>query len=415
MSGKILIIDDNKMLTKLLAKRLNNIFGFGVDVAFSFTEAVSLLENSQDYFVCFADLCLPDALNGEVVDFLLEKSLLVVVLTANSDEKIKQKFLDKDIFSYIYKESSTCIDQIISTIELLNSFQKLKVILAMSNLNERTYIKNLLALRKFQVLVAAHGEEALSYLNDNTDTNLIICDAKMPVIDGLDLLASIRESYPKTQLGLIVLGDKNDSLEVSFLRGGANEFIEKPFSKELFNARLDRYLQEKKDQLLMSNFNDLEPLTGIKKSFYFKNEVKDYINDKADDEDFAFAIIDIDNLGSINSEYGFNIGDELIKNTTKFITDEIYGRDLVGHFSRDKICVLLKNTSKEQAIRIFSSIRTNVKNHAILVSLDELFFTISIGVTFPSANTSYEELIKKALDALALAKNNGKDRVEVCF
>ena len=138
MSGKILIIDDNKMLTKLLAKRLNNIFGFGVDVAFSFTEAVSLLENSQDYFVCFADLCLPDALNGEVVDFLLEKSLLVVVLTANSDEKIKQKFLDKDIFSYIYKESSTCIDQIISTRELLNSFQKLKVILAMSNLNERT-------------------------------------------------------------------------------------------------------------------------------------------------------------------------------------------------------------------------------------------------------------------------------------
>ncbi|WP_300703123.1 diguanylate cyclase [uncultured Campylobacter sp.] len=415
MSGRILIIDDNKMLTKLLAKKLDSIFGFGIDIAFSFAEAKSLLENSQDYFVCFADLCLPDALNGEIVDFLIEKSLLVVVLTANSDEKIKQKFLDKDIFSYIYKESNTCIDQIVSTVELLKTFQKFKVILAMSNLNERNYIKNLLSLRQFQILVAAHGEEALSYLNDNTDTNLIICDAKMPVVDGIDLLSQIREDYPKTQLGVIVLGDKNDSLEVSFLRGGANEFIEKPFSKELFNARLDRYLQEKKDQLLMEHFNYLDPLTGAKKAFYLKNSVDDYINDKSENESFAFAIVDIDNLRSINAEYGYNIGDEVIRTVVKEILNETYGRDIVGHFSRDKICVLLKNTSSEQAIRVLSSIRTNIKNKGVLVSLDEVFFTVSIGVTFSSAKTSYEELIHKAQDALSIAKNAGKDRVEVCF
>lgn len=412
--GKILIIDDNKMLTKLLAKKISSVFNFEIDIAFSFAEAKNLVESGEKYFVCFADLCLPDALNGEIVDFLLGHSLLVVVLTANSSNEIKQRFLDKQIYSYISKESYTCIDEIISAVELLSRFQKFRVILAMSNINERNNIKNMLSLRNFNILAAAHGEEALSYLNDNADINLLICDAKMPVVDGLDLLAKVRLTYPKNQLGFIALGDKDDSLESAFLRGGANEFIAKPFSKELFNARLDRYLKDMNDLQLLNHFNDLEPLTGAKKSLYLKSYIEDYLSEKQENEPFALALIDIDNLKSINSEYGYSVGDEALRLAVKEIFNETMGRDIVGHFTSEKICVLLKNVDNEKAIRIFSSIRTNIKNKALLVSLDELYFTVSIGVTF-ATNSTYEELTQKALQALYTAKNNGRDRVEICF
>ena len=56
MNKKILIIDDNKMLGKLLAKKIQMTLDYEVDIAFSFAEAKELMNN--DYFLSFVDLCL---------------------------------------------------------------------------------------------------------------------------------------------------------------------------------------------------------------------------------------------------------------------------------------------------------------------------------------------------------------------
>ncbi|MFG5142673.1 diguanylate cyclase response regulator, partial [Campylobacter lari] len=53
MEEKILIIDDNKMLTKLLAKKVENTLGLKVDVAFDMNSAKELVKN--DYFMAFVD------------------------------------------------------------------------------------------------------------------------------------------------------------------------------------------------------------------------------------------------------------------------------------------------------------------------------------------------------------------------
>ena len=414
---RILIIEDNKMLAKLLAKKISGSLGFEVDLAFSLADTTTLLEDeSNAYFICFADLCLPDAPNGEIVDYLIAKALPTVVLTASNDNATKELFMGKDILNYIYKESESCVEQIISAIKLLDEHHKEKVILALSKISERNEIKNILNLRLFDVLVCAHGEEALNYLNDNADTSLIICDAKMPVIDSLALLNQVREKYSKTELGVIVLGDKDDNLEAELLNSQANEFIHKPFNKELFNARLDKYLRAMSDFKLMSVFKDLEPLTGAKNSMALKNNFDDYLKDiEGTAEEFAFAFLDIDNLKSINDEYGYHIGNLMLKTAVCETLNEIMGKDIVGHFSSEKICIVLKNTSSEKAIKVLSSVRVNIRNKGVLVSLDEVFFTVSIGVSFGNAGSSFNELVSKANEALNLAKENGRDRVEVCF
>lgn len=162
MNKKILLIDDNKMLGKLLAKKIQTTLNREVDIVFSLAEVKALPDD--EYFLTFADLCLPDAPNGEVVDYLLAKNWPVIVLTASNDKATRDKFMDKDILDYIFKESDTCIDQIIDSIVKLEHYAKTKVILALSKLSERNEIKKLLTQRKFSVLAAAHGEEAMSYL-----------------------------------------------------------------------------------------------------------------------------------------------------------------------------------------------------------------------------------------------------------
>ncbi len=413
MNKKILLIDDNKMLGKLLAKKIQTTLNCEVDIVFSLAETKALPDD--EYFLTFADLCLPDAPNGEVVDYVLTKNWPVIVLTASNDKATKDKFMDKDILDYIFKESDTCIDQIIDSIVKLERYAKTKVILALSKLPERNEIKKILTQRKFNVLAAAHGEEAMSYLNDNNDVKLIIADANMPVISGSELLREVRTRFGDHDLGVIILGDKDDALESSLLINGANEYLIKPLNKESFNCRLDRCLNYMANMQFLSIYNNLDPISGVKNSNALLNCVEDYLNEiSGKEEEFAFAFLDIDNLRNLNEEYGYEVGDKIVKICADEASNEVKGRDIVGRYSPEKICIVLKNVSQERAIKILSRIRVNIKKAGILVNLDEVFFTASIGVVFAKSGDQFETLINKASEALSQAKANGKDRVEVC-
>lgn len=409
---KILLIDDNKMLSKLLAKKIQNTLNYEVDIAHTMAEAIAMLNN--DYFLSFVDLCLPDAMNGEIVDVVADK-IPAIVLTASNDTNKREEFMHKNILDYIFKESDTCVDQILDAISTLSYYAKTKVILAMAKLPERNEIKKFLSQRLFKVLAAAHGEEALLYLEDNDDTKLIIADAKMPVVSGEELLAEIRTKYNDDDLGVILLGEKDDVAEARVLKNGANDYLIKPLLKELFNCRLDRVLNYMQDKKFIKTYNNLDHTSGLKDHYTFRSEVEDYLNDIAGGEqEFAFAFLDIDELKSINDEYGFEIGDSIIKICADEMIAETKGRDILGRYSAEKFGILLKNISQERALKILSRIRVNIKNAGILINLDELFFTASLGVVFANSGAKLDDLVEKASKALSAAKNNGKDRIEVC-
>lgn len=416
MMKKILMIDDNKMLITLLAKKISNSLGFAVDTAFSFADARALLDEGNEYFVCFAELNLADSPNGEILDFLLQKSLRVAVLTANNDKALKEACLKKDILAYLYKESDSCLEQMRALMTLLDKHQNEKIILAMSKLPERNELKKALRLRLFNVLACAHGEEALNYLNDNDDTKLIICDAQMPVIDGATLINEVKERYPKADIGFIILGEKDESVEAEFLNENVGEFITKPFGKELFNARLDKYLKARDTLGLLKIFVDLDPQTGAKKANAFKNEVEDYLRDiEKTDEEFTFGVVQIDDLQGINDEYGANVSQMMMKSAANEAIKAIMGKDIVGLIGTDKLGILLKDTKSEWGGKIFANIRAQIKNKSVFVSLDELYFSVCIGLTYGKAGANFNELLNKADNALKIAQGNGKDRVEVCF
>lgn len=412
MERKILIIEDNKMLAKLLAKKIQNTLDYEVDIAFSMAEARTMLGN--DYFMAFVDLCLPDAPEGEIVDLVGDK-FPTIVLTASNDVIKREKFMEKNILDYIFKENEACVEQILTSIENLHHYAKTKVILAMAKLPERNELKKYLNQRLFNVLTAAHGEEARNYLEDNNDTKIIIADAKMPVVSGEEFLAEVRKDYNNDELGVILLGDKDDVLEAKILKSGANDYLIKPMSKELFNCRLDRCLEDMRGKKIVRHYNNLDKLSELKNYYSFKVEVEDYLNEiSGKNEEFTFAFLNIDELKSINDEYGYNVGDDIIKICADEMRAETKGRDILGRYSGVEFGILLKNINQERSAKILSRIRVNIKNAGILINLDELFFTVSIGVVFGSSGMKFEALVQKANEALSQAKNNGKDRIEVC-
>ncbi|EAJ1253918.1 diguanylate cyclase [Campylobacter lari] len=414
MEEKILIIDDNKMLTKLLAKKVENTLGLKVDVAFDMNSAKELVKN--DYFMAFVDLCLPDAPNGEVVDVVLEKNIPAIVLTGSSDGQTRKKFMEKDIVGYIQKESESCIDEMLSSIKMLQKNNKTKIILAIANVTLRSEMKKNLNNQLFNVLAAAHGEEALSYLSDNPDTKLVVCDATMPVINGEDLLVEIRSKYSKIELGVIMVGDKDDALEARVFRKGVNDYVIRPFQKESLNCRVNNCLDYMQKCVLLDGYSlGKDLLTGLDDYANFEKRFLDYLEDIPENEELALALIDIDNLATINYELSYDYGDGVIKHTAKKIKDQIRGMDLATRIEDGKFYVLLKNTDNKEALKAFSNIRVNIAKEGVLIALDEVDYSVSVGVAFGSKTSQMQDLLNNAQKALDLAKANGKNRVEVCF
>lgn len=70
----------------------------------------------------------------------------------------------------------------------------------------------------------------------------VVSDIKMPGMDGLALLAKVRELQPTTPT-LLITGHGDHSLAIQALRGGAYDFIQKPIDRDYFIAALSRAVQ----------------------------------------------------------------------------------------------------------------------------------------------------------------------------
>ncbi len=74
------------------------------------------------------------------------------------------------------------------------------------------------------------AKEALNLLSSITP-DLITLDITMPVMDGVTALKSIKEQYPSIKVVMVsAAGQKNKVMEA--LKGGASDFIQKPFDPE---------------------------------------------------------------------------------------------------------------------------------------------------------------------------------------
>lgn len=90
----------------------------------------------------------------------------------------------------------------------------------------RNSLKEILEYEKLTVKEATNGIEGLDVLSKN-DFDLILCDIKMPGMDGIELLSKIQEEKPEIPV-IMISGHGNVETAVDALKKGAYDFIEKP-------------------------------------------------------------------------------------------------------------------------------------------------------------------------------------------
>jgi len=410
---RILIVEDNKTLAKLIAKKIEAALDMEVDVAFSLAETKLFLARYK-YFITLLDINLPDAPNGEVVDYAISKKNHVIVLSANIDKDFRKKMLQKSIIDYVNKGGTGDIDYIIHTIKRLQKNKNHKVLVVDDAMMFRKQMQSILENLFFTVITVAHGEEALGMLQVKPDISLVLTDYNMPVMDGLELTHEIRKTYSKDELSILALsGNDDDEITALFLKHGANDYIKKPFSKEEFSVRVNNTIEALENIQTIMNYANRDYLTGLYNRRYFFQAMQEYVEDARESgEKFVVAMLDIDHFKKVNDTYGHDIGDKVIVTLADILRSSTNPRDVVARFGGEEFCIILKNINRYSALDILERIRETVESYAVDVGKEKFVnFTISIGAVIHKEEDDLEESINEADMCLYKAKNNGRNQV----
>ena len=84
---------------------------------------------------------------------------------------------------------------------------------------------------RYTILEAEDGEKAIEILNDNALTvDAIICDVRMPKINGVEAVAYFRREFSGTPV-IVLTGFPDLNLAVEFMKEGVVDYLVKPVEK----------------------------------------------------------------------------------------------------------------------------------------------------------------------------------------
>ncbi len=104
----------------------------------------------------------------------------------------------------------------------------------------RRIVGNMLREAGFEVTEAGNGREGLERLQSSQRPDLVLVDWNMPVMNGLAFLQALRAQRAYHALPVIMVTTETDIGRIqSALDAGANEYVMKPFTREILLGKLD--------------------------------------------------------------------------------------------------------------------------------------------------------------------------------
>jgi diguanylate cyclase (GGDEF)-like protein/PAS domain S-box-containing protein len=179
---------------------------------------------------------------------------------------------------------------------------------------------------------------------------------------------------------------------------------------EYFGA-IERDLTEyKKEEERLTKLASHDSLTGLLNRRVFLEHANVAMkNYKRHQTPFAILIIDVDDFKKINDYYGHDAGDKTLKKIVYFVRQSIRANDVAARFGGDEIIVCLTHVSEEEVKLVCDRLLENIQGDVVM-EYNAIESTVSIGAALANPLDVYiDHVIKRADDALYLAKNAGKN------
>ncbi|MBF0607392.1 MAG: diguanylate cyclase [Candidatus Magnetobacterium sp. LHC-1] len=288
--------------------------------------------------------------------------------------------------------------------------------------DEKVNIDILVNLLKahYTLVVAKCGDKAISLLESNEDKpDLILLDILMPGMDGYEVCRRIKENAQTKDIPVIFITLLSNVEEERYgFQLGAVDYITKPFSPPIVEARVKTHVELKRKRDLLEVMAREDVLTGIANRRKF-DEFLDFTWNSAvrRQTQLSLVLIDIDFFKRFNDNYGHSAGDDCLREIALSLKAAMQrSLDLIARYGGEELACILPDTDGPGAMTVAKRLREVVCAmdipHEHSDAADHV--TISLGVTtmIPQCNSQPSALIEAADTALYMAKKTGRNRVE---
>ncbi|EEG08762.1 diguanylate cyclase [Pseudogulbenkiania ferrooxidans] len=400
---RVLVIEDSTMLIRPVCRMVEEL-GFEAVPVMSLAELEQQLASEVHFSAAVADYCLPDAPSGEALPPLFRAGIPTIVLTAHNDQQTRDDILSMPVVDYIPKDSPSALDYLMRMLKRIDRNPQIKVLVVDDSHTTRSLLRDYLRRHLYQVLEAVDAEAALQILREHSDVSLVLADYGMPGMDGAQMTSAIRRLYTHTRLAIVGISVQQDkTMTPRFLKAGADDYLQKPFTFEEFTCRITRNIEFVENLMTLEHLAHADPLTGLSNRRHLFEQVQKIRGA------YGIAIIDIDHFKQINDGFGHDVGDVVIQHLADRLREH-FPRAIVARFGGEEFVVLMKRDAAHPLAQRLEELRQEVEREEVDSHKGTVRYTISIGMAAATA-PDIRELLRLADERLYKAKQNGRNRV----
>jgi len=265
----------------------------------------------------------------------------------------------------------------------------------------------------YQIKVATSGKQCIELIQTGLEADLILLDIDMPEMDGYEVCTILKSSINTASIPVIFVTAKNEiHEEEKGLEIGAVDYITKPISPAIVAARVKTHVTLKLQHDKLQNMAMHDQLTGLYNRYFLLAAASHKVSkSKRHYYPLSVLMMDIDHFKSINDNHGHAVGDDVLKAVADCLSVEKRKEDVLARFGGEEFVLLLDHCDVVQAEIKAEKLRAAIET----LQPADLKITVSIGVAqLNSEETEFTEPLKRADDALYIAKEQGRNRVVTC-
>jgi len=206
--------------------------------------------------------------------------------------------------------------------------------------------------------------------------------------------------------------DKRKDSEVCPRRLTINTIRNRDNSVHRYVAIFSDITEKKQSEKLIWRQANFDTLTGLPNRNMFRNRLElELKKSKRADLPLALLLIDLDLFKEVNDTLGHDVGDILLQQATRRISERVRESDTVARLGGDEFVVILSEIAETAHVEDIADKITTHLAEPYHIGSEVVYVSASIGITlYPNDATGIDTLLKNADQAMYVAKKKGRNR-----
>ncbi|VAW52992.1 hypothetical protein MNBD_GAMMA05-1917 [hydrothermal vent metagenome] len=273
----------------------------------------------------------------------------------------------------------------------------------------------------YQVHLAEDGQIAWEVLQQDNDISVVFTDLSMPNLNGMELLAQIRDSDIENIAALPVIiltgADDSDTVKQTVFDAGATDFITKPFESIDLISRAKAYARLSRKVVELEKRTGYDKLTGLCNATSLEEQgVKAFSFSSRHKLSVSTVIFEITEFQECFLNHGKNVAQHIISTVGKRLQEVMREEDIAARIGVAKYVLVLPMTNKQKTEIVISRMRESINKLVFDTGKEKIRvnFVAGYAVLGQLDNMQFNDMLEQADNALQRAIKSSDNPV-VCF